>query len=353
MAKWVTGFIGILLVAVATATGVLFFNSPTLLKSLEEHVGELLVLLVGLSSSLAGAWIIMRSRALGSYLPELLVLLVGLTTGLIAEVVITNDSIGVITVLISFLLAVSTFSVKREISERIATVSKLHVALERIHKTRWRTEANERIEELEMEIGGWASGRRTLPHERSIPYQIELLASASRSVDAIHIALSRKALLLWDREFGKFSAMVEAHASLSKSVSKRRIIVVDDTDAAMVTNTSGLRKLTDPDAVRVCNRQIAASPEGLGVDLRILWKSHVTRVDREPPRDLLLVDDDEAIVVTIREGSQAGNGAGDHKYETEVYVDPTLVRAHRRRFEAYWAVATPADRALGSPPVGP
>jgi hypothetical protein len=334
-----------LLISLAVLSGMLHAASPALLKIVQQYTAEFLVLFVCLACALIATGIIIRGRTLGPHVPELLVLIVGLITGLIAAVAIPTKEIAVVAVLISFLLAVSTFSLKREISERMAAVSKLHLAQSRIHNVRWRTEANERIEDLEMEIGGWAAGQRTLPHERSIPYQIELLAGASRSMDAIHIALSQRALTLWDRDSGKFSAMVEAHVALPKSVVKRRIMVIDDADPEMVSNTNGVRMLKGT-AVRVCQRQIEAQPNGLGVQLQILWKSHVARVDREQPRDLLLVDDAEAVIVTIREDSTPGGAAGDHKYETQIYVDPTRVRAHRRRFEAYWAVSTPVSHAM-------
>lgn len=313
--------------------------TPALIPLVRPYLAELGAMLVCMAIAAGAAIVIVRTRTLGPYVPELLILVVGLVTGVIASVTIAEKAIAVITVILAFLLSVSTFAVKREVATSVAAVSRLHVAQRQIHNPRWRRDADERVQDLELEIAGWVGGQRTIARERSIPYQIALLESASRSVDAIHVALDRESLSLWDKDSGKFSALVAAHERLPRPVRKRRILILDDTDPTVVMRAqNGARMVVDPTARRVCARQL--DPKQLGVDLRLLWRSKVGTADGDLPRDLLLVDEEEAIVVTLLSDARV--------YETQAFVEPTPVRGHQRRFERYWAVAIPASLALPS-----
>jgi hypothetical protein len=85
--------------------------------------------------------------------------------------------------------------------------------------------------------------------------------------------------------------------------------------------------------LRVCRRQI----NDLNVDLYILWSKDLTKVEEGAlPPDLLIVDDNEAVIVRI---------ISDEFYETLVYAD-ARVRSEQARFKRYLAIATPAERAL-------
>lgn len=151
-----------------------------------------------------------------------------------------------------------------------------------------------------------------------------------RSIDAIHVGLSGE--LLWAKQHGAFSRLIEAHKDLNESLRKRRIFIFDE----KLLNAQ--RKIEDPRVMDVCKQQIRSTSEGgLGVNLRILWKSTLSRTQNHVPPDLLIADGTEAVVVT---GTN-----GDHM-EVKALVNQTQVRRNINLFERCWDISEPVEYYL-------
>jgi hypothetical protein len=183
------------------------------------------------------------------------------------------------------------------------------------------------LEQFRYKLQQWADGSRFISLKNSIPYQINLLKRTDHSIDAIHVGLSEESLLLWTRPHGAFSRLVEAHRDLDESIHKRRIFVFDD----KLLNAE--RKIEDSRVLDVCKRQIGQPSEGgLGVELRILWRSTVDRTQSPIPPDLLIADGTEAIVIT---------GTGGDYMEVKALVNQTQVRTYISFFERHWEISEP------------
>ena len=121
--------------------------------------------------------------------------------------------------------------------------------------------------------------------------------------------------------------LIEAHKDLTESIRKRRIFVFDD------GLLNAQRKIEDPRVLDICEQQIRQTSEGgLGVDLRITWRSTIDRTQNHVPPDLLIADGTEAVVVT-------GTG-GDHM-EVKALVNQTQARMYISLFERHWDISEP------------
>jgi hypothetical protein len=158
------------------------------------------------------------------------------------------------------------------------------------------------------------------------------LKRTERSVDAIHIGLFDESFELWTKQHGAFSRLIEAHRDLAENIRKRRIFVFDDT----LLNDE--HKIQDSQVRDVCKRQISqASEGGMGVDLRILWRSTINRTQTPIPPDLLIADSTEVIVVT---------GTGREYMEVKALVNQTEVRMYINLFGRYWDISEPVGVSL-------
>ncbi|HEV2859467.1 MAG TPA: hypothetical protein VGX48_00515 [Pyrinomonadaceae bacterium] len=268
---------------------------------------------------------------------ELLIILLSLILGLVEAFLIRDINIQVVTVAIGLLLALTTLAIRREISDQISEQFEFFRLVRKINDEYWRTQAMEELESVRYKLQQWADGNRHISLDESIPYQINLLRRTKRSIDAIHVGLSAKPLSLWSKHHGLFSRLVEAHKVLGGNFRKRRIFIFDD----KLLNAQ--RKIEDSTVLDMCKLQVRQTSEGgLGVDLRILWRSAIDSTRSHVPPDLLIADDAEAVVIT--------GGGEDYDevkaMEVKAVVNQTQVRMYARLFERHWEMAEPAIRYL-------
>jgi hypothetical protein len=275
---------------------------------------------------------------------EVIILLLGLAGTAIAGLVVEDRNLTAMFILLTLTLTAVTMSIKDEIAKQLGQ-DPLRTLVTQIDNDTWRQDARERVGLLEAELREWKDGRRDVPREHSIQYQIDALKRMRRTLDAIHLAVPKDKLTRWDGRSGHFAQFVETNRCLSSKITKRRILFLDEADRALVTcDVDGRRLLSDPVALRVCERFIDTGENGFGVDLRILWLGDLAKAESKPPPDLLVIDDKEAIIVTgIVETS------GNESFDTEAIVHPTRVADYARRFTDYWNIATDVGHYLPTP----
>ncbi|HEX8459208.1 MAG TPA: hypothetical protein VF656_18085 [Pyrinomonadaceae bacterium] len=268
---------------------------------------------------------------------ELLIILVSLILGLIEAFFIKDTNIQAVIVAIGLLLTLTSIAIRREITDQISEQFELFHIVRNIADEYWRTQAMEELEHVRYKLQQWADGNRHISLKESIPYQINLLRRTKRSIDAIHVGLSAKPLSLWNKQHGPFSRLIEAHKVLGDDLRKRRIFIFDD----KLLNEQ--RKIEDSTVLDMCKLQVGQTSEGgLGVDLRILWRSAIDSTRSHVPPDLLIADDAEAVVIT-------GGGEAYEEVkamEVKAVVNQTQVRMYARLFERHWDMAEPAIRYL-------
>ena len=271
-----------------------------------------------------------------AYFVEFVILIVGAITALIAALTISTHGIAVVTALLTVTVAGSTWAIRREIADRVSSVTALNSALQRIQKREWKEEAQELVDQLVTEIKEWADGRRHLPQTRSVSYQIDMLRGASKSVDAIHVALDLRSIDLWSGDSKKLRALIEAHKGLADKVNKRRIVLINDADPDVYDPEK--HQIVSPEIIAFCELQTKSkSKGGFGYDLWVLLKSDIQYVeDGDVPEDVLIVDGKEALTVFIRDGEI---------YNTTVCVDASKSK-QEKRFVRYLNYAAPASDYL-------
>jgi hypothetical protein len=235
-------------------------------------------------------------------------------------------------------------SIKEEIAKQLGQ-DPLRTLVTKIDNDTWRRDARERVGLLEAELREWRDGRRTIPRAHSIQYQIDALKRTERTLDAIHLAVPKDNLSRWDGRTGHFTQFVDTNRRLPSAIAKRRIVLLDEADPALVASApDGRRLLSDPVALRVCRCWTEAGPTGFGVVLRILWREDLAKVELKPPPDLLVMDDKEAIIV-----SGIVEMGGLESFETQAIVQPTHVADYARLFTNYWSIATDVAQYLPAP----
>lgn len=273
-------------------------------------------------------------------------LLLGSAAALAEFFIFDDKKLGFLVVVFGFLLSAAVLLIRRDITEQLS--HDLNRVVARIEPDSWRNDAFERAQELTEELREWAEGRRTLSRAMAIPHQVEVLKSARNSMYAIHVALDvEKAIRLWEKAEGNFRNLVETHRRLPDRIEKRRIFVLDDNDQTLVTEIDGRKIIARDWIVDVCQKQIAALTEGgLGVNLRILWRSEAEAdaLERDLPPDLLIVDRREVVIVDV--------GSGEY-FDGRAFVTPTRVKTFCKMFENYWGSAVPAAECLPQHPPPP
>lgn len=279
-------------------------------------------------------------RILRGFLAEIFITVLGLGAALIEAVFADERDVSLVLVVLTLLLTATTFAIRVEL--RNIMRDDLGRVLERIENPRWHEVAKANVDRLRAELQEWASGRRDLPGDAGLAYQVEVLGRTRESLDAIHLALRSRALRRWDKTTGEFNALVEAHERLHKKVRGRRLMVLDDDDGEIVTRDRGKRCLREPLVVRVCARQIRSRrDDGLGFDVRVLWKTDFRASHDRLPPDLLISDRSEAIVV-----KGISQEAGSNYYETEAYTNPVQVNAYQELFDEAWGAGIPVRQLL-------
>ena len=283
---------------------------------------------------------------------EITIVVVGLIGTAIEGLIVNDRNLTAVFILLTATLTAVTMSIKTEIAKQLGT-DPLRTLVTQIDNDAWRHAARARVGTLESELREWKDGRRTVPRRESIQYQIDALKRTKRTVDAIHLAVPKDNLTRWNGREGHFAQFVEANRELGNKIAKRRILLLDGADSDLVTrHDDGRRMLCDAVAVRVCRRWIDTGPEGFGVDLRVLWREDLPKIDVKTPPDLLIVDGKEAIIVT----GIVEMGATE-SFETQAFVSPTHVADYVRLFDDYWNVTTEVQQYLptdeGSGPAPP
>jgi hypothetical protein len=275
-------------------------------------------------------------RFVRAYAFELAILALGLIASVIELLASEEKALGVMTLVIAFLLSATVLAIRKETQDLLAR--DLDRVITRIEPREWRDDAFEEARRLEAELREWADGRRTLRRTQSIPYQVKLLNAAARTMDAIHIATDLSKVYRWDAEHGRFSELVQAHEKLGKKVRKRRIFILDEANDELVEDRNGRRVLKDETVINVCRRQESTEQGGLGVELRILWRSDVQTM----PPDMMIVDGTQVVLVDVM---------SEDVYETRVLVNQARVGEYKESFEGYFTMAAPVSEYL--PPETP
>lgn len=266
----------------------------------------------------------------GRYAAELSIALVGALAGIIEATFVKNTDVGLLVVLISFLLAGSVAAIRQDIVSELRASSAEAQLLAAIPDVRWRQEAASELDRQRAEFAAWGAGTRRVERKSSLRYQVDVVRSAQRTVDAVHLAFDDDALDMWANPQRGFDRLVDAYRSLPDSVRCRRILVLDES-SELSSGTHGRRMITDEVARRVCLDQTRERRHGgLGFDLRVAW---VTTPGRRRIADTLIVDGRETCTI---EGS--GNGRfGD----LAVAVNDAVVQAQVRTFEDLWISSVP------------
>lgn len=260
---------------------------------------------------------------------ELLIILISLILGLIEAFFIKDTNLQAVIVALGLLLALATLAIRREISDQISEQFELFRLVRKITDEYWRAQAIDELEQVRHKLRQWADGSRSISLEESIPYQINILRRTQRSMDAIHVGLSEQPLRLWGKQHGPFSRLIDAHKDLGGDLRKRRIFIFDD----KLLNEQ--RKIEDSTVLEICKWQLRQTADGgLGVDLRILWRSTIDSTRSQVPPDLLITDDAEAVIVT---------GAGGYYMEVKVVVNQNQVRRYTDLFKRHWDISEPAN----------
>ena len=263
---------------------------------------------------------------------EWLILFIGVVASLIEALFVENRNLAVLTAVLSVLVAVATLEIKKELRDQIQ--SDLRRIEGDIHES-WRSDASLKIASLEADLREWAEGRRRLTRDKSIPYQMLLLKQAEKSVEAIHLALPSTKLDRWLTPEGHFGQLVSAHREVgSKVKTRRRILFLDDAEAGLVSEGNGHRKFASNKVIEFCRQQQA----DFGVDIRVLFRSDLEATDTPAPRDLLLIDRQQAVLV-----SAIVDSAGKESFDTDAIVNSVRVRDHAATFDDLWNTAEPVE----------
>lgn len=265
-------------------------------------------------------------RLVRRYAIEIAIVGLGFGLALFEAVVVDQRSVAVVIAAIGLMLATNMLLMRKEIADALG--DDIDRIVGRIAE-RWRDAALHRVRVLEEELDEWADGRRSLDGTERIQYQLNLVQRAESEVLAVHVAMERDKLALWDKETGGFNDFVEAQTKLAARTRRRVFVLNDDIEGLAQRGETGTIQLVDDMAIRVCRRQI----DEMGFDLRIRWLS-----EGKPPRDLLIVDNQEAVVVDV------GNVLDE--YDAEALASPARVASQRMLFESTWQLAHPAAECL-------
>jgi hypothetical protein len=279
---------------------------------------------------------------LRGYAAEVTILLLGSGATLVEFFVFGDKKFGFLVFTFGLLLSSAVLIIRLEIEERVS--HDLDRTVMRIEPASWRNKASDRIQELGEELREWADGRMALSRDAAIPHQIDLLGQARDSVFAVHLALgdAEDKTRLWTKSSGRFHDLVQSHRALRPEVEKRRIFIFDDEDDTLVTNVGDNKILCNGPIIDVCRQQLAPPEEGgLGVTLRILWKTEFERLDRDLPPDLLIVDRREVVIVDV---------SSQTYFDGHAIVSPSRVSSHCQSFDAYWGAAVDAAECLPALP---
>lgn len=267
---------------------------------------------------------------LRKYLAEILIIAIGLGAGLLEVFLLKDNNLAALIVIISFLLSIAVLTIRQEVETQIAQQLEIHRIIQQIPSEDWRREAENRLQHLKLELQGWAEGRRSLNREQALSYQIGLVRRAKRKVQAIHIGMPIERLLLWDRTHGPFSRLLENYRRLGRGVLKQRLFICsrDDLFDGDILNQRILQ---------VWKQQIQPPEEGgYGFEARVLWASSYVKEGEMPP-DMLLVDDEQAVVLT---------GSGSPQEHYEAVTNPTLLERYKQLFSSLWEVSEPIESYL-------
>lgn len=274
-------------------------------------------------------------RHVERYSVEVGLALLGAVAAALEAILTDRTDLALLTLMYSFLLALSVAAIRHDIVVHVGQVSAERQILESIPDPHWREEAQGELDRRRLEYARWADGVRRVSEDSSLAFQVRALQAATVSIRAVHVAMNRSSLEMWDNPHRGYDRMVDAYRALPDGLSKRRVLVLNRNDDSLSTPYEGGRRIVDDLAARVCRLQAAPRDKGgLGFDLRVLWLS---TTDNVPP-NLLIVDDREACSIENR---------GEDKYtDLEVVVNPMLVSHEMRLFEDLWMNATPVQHCL-------
>ena len=267
-------------------------------------------------------------RELERYVIEVTLVALGALAALAEAVFVHKTDTALLVGFVSFLFALGVVAVRQEVSRQVGDLLAERRVIEQIPSDRWRADAQAEVDEARDRYTSWATGTRFIPVSTALNYQIGSLRRASDQVRAIHLGLERDGLVRWADPQKGFSKLVDAYRSLPPSVTTRRILVLDASNASETSVIDGQRTITADLIEEVCRMQITPrSAGGLGVDLRILW---IQPGDRTVS-DLLIVDDHETCSIQSLGRDRFG--------ELMACISPPFVAAEIRRFEDLWTNA--------------
>jgi len=228
-------------------------------------------------------------ETLKEYILEIIILFLGLVVSVIELVLITDKNLGILIIIISLLVAMSTFSIRREIQMRGEPISSL---LSKI-PAEWREEAQSQIEELHRKLRRWIDGTREVKKSEIINYEIQMLFKATKHIVALYNGIPLDALFFWSpNRTGSFRRYAEIYRKLSEKIKKRRIFLCKKSD--LLRDDA----IVSDEAKEIFQEQITpVSDGGIGAEVRLLWWDIVQRDNFDIPGSFLIVDEKEVFRV--------------------------------------------------------
>lgn len=274
-------------------------------------------------------------KLLEGYVIEITLALLGAVAAALEAIFVHRSDIALLLAFTSVLLALAVVAIRQEIARRIGDALEDRQIIENIPDSLWRAEAQAEIERARVKFASWASGTRRVDEHSSLNFQIESLRRATRSVRAVHLALDKDSLTMWDNRQRGFDRLVDAYRALPDHVQRRRILVLDAADETLSSVDGGQRIIVDELTKRVCLLQMATRDDGgLGFELRISWTHRKSR----DISDMLIIDDREVCSIESYGHGQFG--------DLEVCVNSSTVGYQIHRFEDLWTDSVPVRHCL-------
>ena len=267
---------------------------------------------------------------LKEYILEIIILFLGLVVSVIELVLVTDKNLGILIIVISLFVAMSTFSIRREIQMRGEPILSLLTKI----PAEWREEAQSEIEELHKKLRRWTDGTREVQKSEIINYEIGMLLKATKHVRALYIGVPLEVLFLWSpNRTGSFRRYAESYRKLSEKIKKRRIFL------CRKSNLLRDDTISSDEVKEIFQEQITpVSDGGIGAEVRLLWWEIVQRDNLDIPGSFLIVDEKE--VFRVR-----GNERLPY-LEAKAIANPKVVRNYMKLYERLWNIADPVEKWL-------
>lgn len=269
-------------------------------------------------------------ETLKEYIPEIIIVFLGLVVSVIELILVKDRNLGILIIVISLLVAISNFSIRREIQMKGEPISSLLTKI----PAEWREEAQSQIEQLHRKLRRWIDGTRKIQKSEIIDYEIQMLFKAKKHVVALYNGVPLDALFFWSpTRAGSFRRYAEIYRKLPEKIKKRRIFLCKKSD--LLRDDA----IVSDEVKEIFQEQITPSSNGgLGGEVRLLWWEIVQRDNFDIPGSFLVVDEKE--VFRVR-GSEALP-----YLEAEAIANPAVVKNYMNLYERLWNIADPVEEWL-------